>query len=64
MRPFKSLEKKFRHVLKSSTSIYERSGLHFLGTTTGIQSRPDAFNQPGSYMNIVQFQNCPRRKNR
>ena len=33
----------FRHILKSSASIYESSGSQFFRTTTGIQSGPDAF---------------------
>ena len=35
----------FRHKLKSSISMYESPGLQFLGTTTGIQSGPDIFDE-------------------
>ena len=35
----------FRHKLKSSVSMYESPGLQFLGTTTGIQSGPDIFDE-------------------
>ena len=47
MKPFNSLESKtlLRHSLKSSASIKESSGSQFFGTTTGIQSRPDAFDK-------------------
>ena len=33
----------FRHLLKSSANMWERSGSQFFKTTTGIQSGPDAF---------------------
>ena len=33
----------FRHILKSSASMYESSGSQFFRTTTRIQSRPDTF---------------------
>ena len=33
----------FRHIFKSSASMYESSGSQFFRTTTGIQSGPDAF---------------------
>ena len=35
----------FRHILKSSASMYESSGSQFFRTTTGIQSGPDAFDE-------------------
>ena len=35
----------FRHILKSSASIYESSGSQFFRTTTGIQSEPDTFDE-------------------
>ena len=35
----------FRHILKSSASMYESSGSQFFRTTTGIQSGPDAFDK-------------------
>ena len=35
----------FRHILKSSASVYESSGSQFFGTTTGIQSGPDVFDE-------------------
>ena len=38
-------QKLFRHLLKSSASIYESSGSQFSRTTTGIQSGPDAFHK-------------------
>ena len=34
-----------RHLLKSSTSIYESPRSHFFRTTTGMQSGPDTFDQ-------------------
>ena len=45
MRPSNNLEKKdsFRHILKSSASMYESSSSLFFRTTAGIQSGPDAF---------------------
>ena len=33
----------FRHLLKSSASMYKGSGSQFFRTTTGIQSGPDTF---------------------
>ena len=35
----------FRHILKSSASMYESSGPQFFRTTTGIQPGPDAFDK-------------------
>ena len=35
----------FRHILKSSASMYESSGSQFFRTTTNIQSGPDAFDE-------------------
>ena len=35
----------FRHILKSSASMYESSGSQFFRTTTGIQWGPDAFDE-------------------
>ena len=40
----------FRHILKSSASMNESSGLQFLRTTTGIQSGPDAFDESRFFM--------------
>ena len=76
MRPFNSLEniEKFRHILKSSPSIYESSGIHFFKTTTGILLGPDTFDMSrlvmtfltnlGVNMNILQFKLSPWRENR
>ena len=68
----------FRHILKSSPSMYETSGSQIFRITTGIQSGPnqikynhwwikvdfDLFNHLGSYWNIMQFQISSRRENR
>ena len=35
----------FRHILKSSASMYESSGSQFFKTTTGIQSEPETFDK-------------------
>ena len=35
----------YRHILKSSAFLYESLGSQFFRTTTGIQSRPDAFDK-------------------
>ena len=35
----------FRHIFKSSASMYESSGSQFFRTTTGTQSGPDAFDE-------------------
>ena len=45
MRPFNNLENSFRHILKSSASMYESSGSQLFRTTTGIQLGPDAFDE-------------------
>ena len=71
MNVFNSLEniEKFRHILKSSASIYESSGIHFFKTTTGILLGQDTFDKSrlvmtfltnlGVNMNIVQFELSP-----
>ena len=61
-----------KSLVKSSASIYERLGSQLLRTTTGIQSRPDAFdesmfvmtffNHLGSHENIMQFPISSRRE--
>ena len=43
----------FRHILKSSASMYESSGSQFFRTTTGIQSGPDVFDKSRLVMNLV-----------
>ena len=43
----------FRHLLKSSASLYESSGSQLFKTTTGIQSRQDAFDESRSIMNFL-----------
>ena len=44
----------FRHILKRPVNMYESSGSHFLRTTTtGIQSRLDAFNEPRLVMTLL-----------
>ena len=54
MRPSNNLENdSFRHILKSSASIYESSGSQFFRTTTGIQSGPDAFDEPRFVMTFL-----------
>ena len=46
MRPSNNLENNsFRHILKSSASVYESSGLQFFRTTTEIKSRPDTLDE-------------------
>ena len=35
----------FRHMLKSSASMYQSSSSQFFRTTTGLQSGPDAFDE-------------------
>ena len=45
--------KTFRHILKSSASIYESSGSQFFRTTTGIQSGPDAFDESRFVMTFL-----------
>ena len=65
MRPSNNLKSKtFRHILKSSASMYEISVSQFFRTTSGIQSGPEAFDKlrfviifltMGGYRNIMQF---------
>ena len=43
----------FRHILKSSASMYESSGSQFFRTTTGIQSGPDAFDKSRFIMTFL-----------
>lgn len=43
----------FRQILKRSASIYERSGFQLFKTTTGIQSRPGAFDKLRLVMNFL-----------
>ena len=43
----------FRHILKSSASMYESSGSQFVRTTTGIQSGPDAFDKSRFVMTFL-----------
>ena len=47
MRPSKNLENKIPSAdrLKSLASMYERSGSQFFRITTGMQSRPDTFEE-------------------
>ena len=40
-------------ILKSSTSMYERSGSQFFRTATGIQSGPDTFNESRFFMTLL-----------
>ena len=42
-----------RQILKSSANMYESSGSQFLRTTTGMQSGPDAFNEPRFIMTFL-----------
>ena len=55
MRPSKNLENKdsFRHILKSSASMYESSDPQFFRTTTGLQSGPDAFDESRFVMTFL-----------
>lgn len=43
----------FRHILKSSTSMYENPVLEYFRTTTGIQWRPIAFEESGSFISFL-----------
>ena len=43
----------FRHILKSSASTYESSGLQFFRTTTRTPSRPDVFDESGFLMTFL-----------
>ena len=47
MKPSNNLDslRHLRHLLKSSANMQESSGSQFFRTTTGIQSRPDAFDK-------------------
>ena len=54
MRPSSNLENKaLSDTLKSLATMYESSGSHFLRTTTGIQSGPDAFDESRFVMTRV-----------
>ena len=43
----------FRHILKSSASMYESSGSQFFRTTTGIHSGPEAFDESRFVMTFL-----------
>ena len=43
----------FKHILKISASMDESSGSQFIGTTTGIQSGPDAFDKSRFVMTFL-----------
>ena len=43
----------FRHILKSSASIYKHSGSPFSENTGGIQSEPDYFRKSGLIMTFL-----------
>ena len=43
----------FRHLLKTSTNMYESSSSQFFRTTTGIQSGPDAFEKSRFIMTFL-----------
>ena len=43
----------FRHILKSSASMYESSGSQFFRTTTGIQLGADAFDESKFIMTFL-----------
>ena len=43
----------FRHILKSSASMYENSGSQFFATTTGIQSGLDTFDESRFIMTLT-----------
>ena len=45
--------KTFKHILKSTASMYESSGSQFFRTTTGIQSRPDVFDESRFVMTFL-----------
>ena len=56
----------FRHILKSSASMYGSSEPLFLRTTIGTQQGPDVFHESslvkrGSHGNIIQLQLCSER---
>ena len=70
MRPSNNLEKKdsFRHILKSSASMYESSSSLFFRTTAGIQSGPDAFEtvlqwNGASLLSLMESQSKLRQQN-
>ena len=45
-----------RHLMKSSTSMYESSGSQFFRTSNGIQSGPDAFHESSStILEVIQL---------
>ena len=46
-------QESLRHILKSSVSMYESSGLQFFRATTGIQSGPDAFDESRFVMTLL-----------
>ena len=43
----------FRHILKSSASMYESFVSQFFRTTTGIQSKPDTFDESRFFMTFL-----------
>ena len=43
----------FRHILKSSASMYGSSGSQFFRTTTEIKSGPDTLDESGFVMNFL-----------
>ena len=43
----------FRHIFKSSASMYESSGSQFFRITTGIQSGPHAFEESMLVMTLL-----------
>ena len=43
----------FRHILKSSASMFESSGSQFFRTTTAIQLGPDAFDESRFVMTFL-----------
>ena len=55
MKPSKQPGKQdsFRHILKSSASMYESSGSQVFRTTTGIQSGPDSFDESKFIMTFL-----------
>ena len=46
----------FKHILKSSTSMYDSSDSRFLRTTTEIQSGPDVFDKSSSWGSSPELQ--------
>ena len=54
MKPSNSLKTRLlRHLLKSSASMYERSGSHFFRNTAGIPSGPDVFDKTRFIMTFL-----------